>query len=177
MVADVLSAARLDLSTGDLPLRREPVELPALLGEAAARFRESWPSRRLEQGAVEPPVRLDADPALLRRALDNLLDNAAKYSAGPTPVGLGCRVAGGAAIIEVRDHGIGIDTADLPRLFTPFFRTDRSRARGTGGVGLGLALVKRIVEAHGGAVEVESVPEQGTTVRIMLPSTAWRAAP
>jgi two-component system, OmpR family, sensor kinase len=72
--------------------------------------------------------------------------------------------------IEVRDRGIGIDGADLPRLFTPFFRTDRSRARGTGGVGLGLALVKRIAEAHGGSVEVESAPDQGTTVRLRLPA-------
>jgi signal transduction histidine kinase len=69
----------------------------------------------------------------------------------------------------VRDRGIGIDPGDLPRLFTPFFRTDRSRARGTGGVGLGLALAKRIAEAHGGAIEVSSAPGEGTTVRVRLP--------
>jgi signal transduction histidine kinase len=70
---------------------------------------------------------------------------------------------------EVRDRGIGIDAADVPRLFTPFFRTDRSRARGSGGTGLGLALAKRIAEAHGGRIEVESRAGEGTTVRIAIP--------
>jgi signal transduction histidine kinase len=169
MVADVLSAARLDLAAGDLPLRREPVDLPALLAEAGARFRERRPSRTLGLDATPLPGPLHADPALLRRAIDNLLDNAAKYSDEAAPVDLTARLDGSAVVIEVRDRGIGIDPGDLPRLFTPFFRTDRSRARGTGGVGLGLALVKRIVEAHGGAVAVESVPEQGTTIRVRLP--------
>jgi signal transduction histidine kinase len=169
MVADVLSAARLDLAAGDLPLRREPVDLAALLAEAGARFRERRPSRTLGLDAAPLPGRLDADPALLRRAIDNLLDNAAKYSDEAAPVDLTARLDGSAVVIEVRDRGIGIDAGDLPRLFTPFFRTDRSRARGTGGVGLGLALVKRIVEAHGGAVAVESAPEQGTTIRVRLP--------
>jgi signal transduction histidine kinase len=72
-------------------------------------------------------------------------------------------------VIEVRDRGIGIDAADLPRLFTPFFRTDRSRARGTGGVGLGLALARRIAEAHGGSISAESVPGEGTTIRVVVP--------
>jgi two-component system, OmpR family, sensor kinase len=85
-------------------------------------------------------------------------------------VALSARADGAFVEIEVRDRGIGIDAADLPRLFTPFFRTDRSRARGTGGVGLGLALVKRIAEAHGGTVEVESAPDQGTSVRLRLPA-------
>ena len=170
MVDDVLTAARLDQAGGDLPLRREPVELAGLLDEAAARFRELRPSRVLEQRSEGLPVRLEADPALLRRALDNLLDNAAKYSDPAAPVELSARGDGDAVVVEVRDHGIGIDPADRPRLFTPFFRTDRSRARGTGGVGLGLALVKRIVEAHGGTVEVESAPGQGTTFRLRLPA-------
>ena len=72
--------------------------------------------------------------------------------------------------LEVRDRGIGIDAADLPRVFTPFFRTDRSRARGTGGVGLGLALARRIAEAHGGTIAVESPPGEGTTFRVKLPA-------
>jgi signal transduction histidine kinase len=72
--------------------------------------------------------------------------------------------------LEIRDQGIGIEEAGLPRLFTPFFRSDRSRSRGSGGVGLGLALTRRIVEAHGGTIAVESRAGEGTTVRLRLPA-------
>jgi signal transduction histidine kinase len=73
-------------------------------------------------------------------------------------------------LVEVEDRGIGMDEADQQRLFTPFFRSDRSRSRGTGGVGLGLALSRRIVEAHGGTVIVESSPGKGTTVSFTVPT-------
>ena len=113
---------------------------------------------------------LVADPAMLRRVIDNLLDNAAKYSEAPAPVELAAEGDGASLRVSVRDEGIGVEPQDVPRLFTPFFRTDRSRARGTGGVGLGLALAKRIVEAHGGTIEVESRPGLGTTVRFRVPA-------
>jgi signal transduction histidine kinase len=74
--------------------------------------------------------------------------------------------------MEVADQGIGIDAQDLPRIATPFFRTDRSRARTTGGVGLGLTLVRRIVDAHGGTLALESEPGAGTTARVTLPAVA-----
>jgi signal transduction histidine kinase len=106
---------------------------------------------------------------MLRRVLDNLLDNAVKYSESPATVEVVARQHGAAFQVSVRDQGIGVDAHDLPRLFTPFFRTDRSRARGTGGVGLGLALAKRIVEAHGGTITVESRPGIGTTVSFSVP--------
>jgi signal transduction histidine kinase len=104
--------------------------------------------------------------------LDNLLDNAGKYSDAGQPIGLRARQRDGALEVEVRDRGIGVDPADLARLFTPFFRTDRSRARGTGGVGLGLALAKRVVEAHGGRIGAESAPDEGTCVRFSVPRAA-----
>jgi signal transduction histidine kinase len=71
--------------------------------------------------------------------------------------------------LEVRDQGIGVDPADLPHLFTPFFRTDRSRARDTGGVGLGLALARRIAEAHGGRISARAAEGPGTVFRVTLP--------
>jgi signal transduction histidine kinase len=74
--------------------------------------------------------------------------------------------------VEVRDRGIGHDAADLERIFTPFFRSDRSRARGTGGIGLGLALAKRVVEAHGGSIAAESEPGRGTAMRFTVPAAA-----
>jgi signal transduction histidine kinase len=170
LIEDVLAAARLDArGAGDLPLSPAPVDLAAVVAEAAARFREVHPGRELVVEAdPAPPVKGDA--ALLRRLLANLLDNAAKYSEAPSPVTLALRADGGAAVLEVRDRGIGVDPADLPRLFTPFFRTDRSRARGTGGTGLGLALAKRIAEGHGGTIAAEGAPGGGTVFRVRLPA-------
>jgi signal transduction histidine kinase len=172
LVEDVLSTARLDLAArggAAWPVRREPVDLAAVVSEASDRFRGAWQGRRLEVEAQGPLPTLSGDQALLRRLLFNLLDNAAKYSEPPAPVMLAARAGPGAAVLEVRDEGIGIAPEDLPRLFTPFFRSDRSRARGTGGVGLGLALARRIAEAHGGTIAVESAPGKGTVFRVTLP--------
>ena len=75
---------------------------------------------------------------------------------------------------DIRDHGIGVEPADVPLLFTPFFRTDRSRARSTGGVGLGLALAKRIVEKHGGRIALASAPSTLQVVeRKIRPVERW----
>ena len=177
LVDDVLTAARLDLAqdrgaAAELPLRRERVDARELVLRAAERFRAAHPGRTLDVSLEEALPEVDADPALLRRVLDNLLDNAGKYSDAGQPIGLRARQRDGALEVEVRDRGIGVDPADMARLFTPFFRTDRSRARGTGGVGLGLALAKRVVEAHGGRIGAESAPGEGTCVRFSVPRAA-----
>jgi signal transduction histidine kinase len=174
LVDDVLTAARLDLAAGrdsgaELPLRRERIGGRDLVLRAAERFRAAHPGRELDLAVDAELPELDADPALLRRVLDNLLDNARKYSDDGTSITLAARREAGALSVEVGDHGIGLDEADLARLFTPFFRSDRSRARGTGGVGLGLALAKRVVEAHGGRIAVESASGKGTRVRFSVP--------
>jgi two-component system, OmpR family, sensor kinase len=169
LVEDVLSTARLDLAAqGGTKLRQEPVDLKLVLADAGRRFAERWPGRVLRSEVGEGLPVLLGDAALLRRLLDNLLDNAAKYSGSEAPVGLFARAVPTEVLLEVRDRGIGIAPEDLGRLFTPFFRTDRSRARGTGGVGLGLALARRIARAHGGEVEVESGAE--TVFRVRLPA-------
>jgi two-component system, OmpR family, sensor kinase len=177
LVEDVLTAARLELaedrgSRVELPLRRERVESRELVLRAAERFRATHPDRTLELSLDDVLPEVDADPALLRRVLDNLLDNAGKYSDAGHPIALTARGREGELEVEVRDRGIGVDPADLARLFTPFFRTDRSRARGTGGVGLGLALAKRVVEAHGGRIHADSAPGDGTRVRFSVPRAA-----
>ncbi|WP_164011172.1 sensor histidine kinase [Pyxidicoccus trucidator] len=174
LVEDVLTTARLDLATGGpgtgaLTLRMDRVDARTLVDKAAGRFRSSRPGHRLEVSVDEGLPALEADPVLLRRVLDNLLDNAGKYSEPGTPVLLRARTVGTGLQFEVTDQGIGIDAADLDRVGTPFYRTDRSRARRTGGVGLGLALARRIVDAHGGTLTLESRPGEGTTVRIDLP--------
>lgn len=172
LLDDVLTAARLDLAVpgAGLALRRGPVHPAALVEEVAGRFRADHPDRDLEARADCALPVLHGDASLLARLLQNLVDNAQKYSDAPAPIALEARADGAGVIFEVRDHGIGIAPEDLPRLFTPFFRTDRSRTRGTGGVGLGLALAKRVAVAHGGTIEVASAPGAGTTVRVLVPA-------
>jgi signal transduction histidine kinase len=171
LVEEILTAARLDgVGPNGLPIHRSPLDAGRLLEDVAARFRAADPGRplALEVAAALPP--LQADAALLRRLVENLLDNARKYSDPGAPVTLAASAGSGGLVVEVRDRGIGIDAADLPRLFTPFFRTDRSRTRGPGGVGLGLNLARRIAEAHGGTIAAESRPGEGTTIRVTLPA-------
>ncbi|HET8539777.1 MAG TPA: HAMP domain-containing sensor histidine kinase [Anaeromyxobacter sp.] len=171
LIENVLTAARLDArGAGAWPVARDPVDLAAVVRDAADRFREAHPGRTLEVEVGPAAPGVTGDAALLRRLLAILLDNAAKYSDPPAPVGLALRAAGAGAALEVRDRGIGVDADDLPRLFTPFFRTERSRARGTRGTGLGLVLARRVAEAHGGTIRAESAAGEGTAVRVELPA-------
>nr|WP_217277769.1 HAMP domain-containing sensor histidine kinase [Corallococcus exiguus] len=181
LVSDVLTTSRLELVTegtsGVPPLRLERVDANALLDKAAARFHTARPKHRLEVQVDGTLPALEADPVLLRRVLDNLLDNAGKYSEPGTTVKLHARAAGDSLQVDIQDQGIGIEAQDLSRVGTPFFRTDRSRARTTGGVGLGLALVRRILDAHHGRLTLESQPGQGTTARIVLPGVGAADTP
>jgi two-component system, OmpR family, sensor kinase len=167
LVEQVLLTARLDHS-GTLPLARESVEVAAIVKRACERFEVVHVDHRLEPTVEE--VTIHADGKLLRRVVDNLLDNAAKYADPESgPIEIEVEAAGGGVRFEVRDRGMGVSESDLPQLFAPFFRTDRSRARGTGGTGLGLALCRRVVEAHGGTIEAASREGGGLVVRFWLP--------
>ncbi len=172
LVSDVLIAARVDLASGQATLesavRKRSLAGDELIRMAESRFGTAHPNRVLTVNLRGPLPTIPADPVLLRRALDNVLDNACVYSDADKPIVLAARAEDGALVVEVQDQGIGIAPEDLAQLFTPFFRADRSRDRHTGGVGLGLLLARRIVEAHGGTVEVSSRPGEGTTVRIRL---------
>jgi len=173
LIDDILTTARMD--TEHTRLHRRPARLRELADRAAQRFASRHPNRKLET-AVTGDREIECDPLLLRRAIDNLLDNAAKYSEPGSAVRLvvdeasgpdGSRVA-----FEIVDRGIGMSPEELERAFTPFWRADGSRTRRTGGVGLGLALARRIARAHGGDVTLESAPGKGTTARIDVPLAA-----
>ncbi|MFA6034228.1 MAG: HAMP domain-containing sensor histidine kinase [Myxococcota bacterium] len=173
LIDDVLMATRLELesSGGGSPgfvLRAEVVGIESIIREAALKFGEKWAQRNLEVAVEAGIPDINADPAMLRRALDNLLDNAARYSGAESPIVLAAAFADGSVRVEVRDRGIGIGDEDMQRVFEPFFRTDRARSRHTGGFGLGLALCKKIVEAHGGRIEVVGNAGSGSIFRINL---------
>jgi signal transduction histidine kinase len=174
IVDDILTAMRFEIArdgAAQLPLRRDSVAAHEIALAAAERLRARHPTRPLELDASDDLPHIHVDPVLVRRVLDNLLENAHKYTPdGDAPLSLSARRDGGGVVFEVRDRGIGISAEDLPRIFTAFFRGERSRSRETGGVGLGLTLARRIVEAHDGAIEVASTPNVGTTVRVTLPA-------
>ncbi|MBI4910225.1 MAG: HAMP domain-containing histidine kinase [Acidobacteria bacterium] len=144
--------------------------LNTLAQGAITRFAAQAEARHIELRMEEPGLNLTvhADSSLLGEALDNLIDNAIRYSPERTCVSIAVRNAGGKAIVEVRDQGIGIDEADLPHIFDRFYRGSRGDRYNVRGTGLGLSIVKSAVEAHLGTVEVESTPA-GSTFRIGLP--------
>jgi signal transduction histidine kinase len=173
LIDDILTTTRLEIASGrtgaGFDLHKKTIE-PSVIGERASeRFRSRHPARRLEVTIAPDLPSIEADEVLLRRVIDNLLDNAHKYSPdADRPVRLRVRREGASVAFVIADQGIGIHEDDLPHVFTAFFRGERSRARGTGGVGLGLTLAKRIVEAHGGTIDVKSVAGAGTTVCVAL---------
>ena len=167
LIEDILTTARLD---GDhAKINRTPTSIGELADRATKRFRKLHPKRELERTFDGEDAAIDCDPLLLRRAIDNLLDNAVKYSEIGTGVKLAIQPSGQRIAFEIVDCGIGMSVDDLERAFTPFWRADSSRTRKTGGVGLGLALARRIARAHGGDVTLSSVPGKGTTARLELP--------
>ncbi|MCF8126869.1 MAG: HAMP domain-containing protein [Desulfotignum sp.] len=123
---------------------------------------------------VDCPDSLTAmvDPVLMEQAIANLVENAVKYSPKKARVAVTARGAGGQVDLSIADSGTGISKEHLPRIFNRFYRVDKGRSRQEGGTGLGLAIVKHIVQYHNGRITVSSVPGQGTTFHIHLPSQA-----
>ena len=116
--------------------------------------------------AISRPFEIEGDEDQLHDAVTNVLSNAIRYNNERGRVDVRLSSAGGARELSVSDSGIGIDAADLPRVFEPFFRGDPARSRDTGGAGLGLALTRAIVEQHGGTIECQSTASKGTTVTL-----------
>ncbi|WP_299299482.1 ATP-binding protein [uncultured Fretibacterium sp.] len=119
--------------------------------------------------SLEGNVRANVDSERFRSVIDNLLSNALRYSEAGGRVEVRLRSRDGSAVVEVEDAGTGIDAADLPHVFDRFYRADAARARATGGRGIGLAIAKAAVEAHGGTIEVSSRLGEGSRFTVKLP--------
>jgi two-component system, OmpR family, sensor histidine kinase MtrB len=166
MVGDFLDAARIE--AGQLDLRLEARDLRALAEETVDLFETTSRSHEVTLSAPPDPVMIRADATRITQALNNLISNAIKYSPAGGQVAVEVLRSGAEATVTVADQGIGLTEEDRRSLFEPFRRVGASRDA-VAGVGLGLFAARRILEAHGGSVEVESQPGSGSVFRLRLP--------
>jgi PAS domain S-box-containing protein len=156
LLDDLLDVAR--ISEGKLEIRREAVDGAEILRRAVDAELPFVQERGLELSLdlPEEPAGVDADPVRLQQIFVNLLNNAAKYTDAGGKIAVSARAEGGQVVVRVRDTGIGIDPTMVARLFEPFVQVERREKRSVGGVGLGLAVVRKLVELHEGSVHVFS---------------------
>jgi PAS domain S-box-containing protein len=174
LVDDLMEASR--ISRGMLELKRRPLELAEVLRTAVETSKPLIDAGRHTFRLILPdePMPVDGDPVRLAQVVANLLNNAAKYTDDGGHIELSARRDGDSATISVRDNGIGIEAEHVPRLFQMFAQGDRNHGRAQGGLGIGLSLVERLVQLHGGTVQAHSEgPGCGSvfTVRLPLAST------
>ncbi len=174
IINDILDFSKIE--AGRLDLERIPLEPATVVEDAAVLFTEQAHGKGVElvcDIAATVPARILGDPGRLRQVVVNLLGNAVKFTQrGEIVISLSVdpdTTGGPLLVVQVRDTGIGIPPDTIPRLFTSFTQADSSTARRFGGTGLGLAISKRLVEAMGGAISVESAPGVGTTFTCRLP--------
>ncbi|MBI5335944.1 MAG: response regulator [Burkholderiales bacterium] len=188
LINDILDLSKIE--AGHMTLDREPVDLQAAAAQARALLREQAQGARVGLSVAEgAPLWVSADPRKVKQILYNLVSNAVKFTPRGGEVRLQVATAGGRELaaqrpqlrvgaalaagahyagISVHDSGIGIEQAGLSRLFQPFVQLDSSLARQYGGTGLGLALVRRLVELHDGCIDVDSTPGQGSRFTVWL---------
>jgi signal transduction histidine kinase/HAMP domain-containing protein len=168
LVDNLLDAAKLE--AGVVRLECEPVRVERIAEEVVARRRSLAPDRSIQVEAERGLLPAEADPMRVEQVIANLVDNAIKYSPAGSPIRVHVDAdPSGMLRVSVSDRGIGIAPEDADRLFERFYRVDGT-ARATPGVGLGLFICKRIVEAHGGRIWVSSVPGAGSTFSFTLPA-------
>ena len=166
MITEILESARLHNTNGRMQQRATNVV--ALIKETVRLFESQAPG--IQTDDLPQELVLNIDPDLIKTVLKNIFNNALKYSnADNAPINVSTARTIDGAIIKIKDHGIGIPTEELPHVFEPFYRVDKSRTKRTGGYGLGLSLCKTIMEAHNGRILIDSGPDAGTTVSLIFP--------
>ena len=167
MADSLLALARTDAR--GIVLDMEVIDVPDLLSLLAEQYRPLAQDTDIEIALDTEPVNVEADQDQLIQVLVNLLDNALRHAPAGSRITLGCLTHGDFVRIWVTDEGAGIGPEHLPHIFDRFYRVEADRDRTSGGIGLGLAISKAIVEAHGGSIHIESVEGHQTTVTVDLP--------
>jgi len=177
LVDDLLEVSR--MSTGTVHLQRKPLDMRAIAECGVETVRAVIEQRRHELAVHLPPspIWIDGDPTRLEQVVVNLLNNAAKYTDEGGQIWLSVQQLDNEAVLQVRDSGVGIAPELLPDIFDLFTQAERSLARSQGGLGIGLFLVQRLVEMHGGTVAASSVVGQGTEFVVRLPMATEQRPP
>ncbi|ORW04404.1 sensor histidine kinase [Mycobacterium kyorinense] len=171
LVDDLLLLARLDAQR---PLDQHRVDLLALASDAVHDAQAIAPKRKIAMDVLDGPGTPEVlgDEARLRQVLSNLMANALQHTPESADITVRVGTDGDNAVLEVADEGPGMSQEDAARVFERFYRTDSSRARASGGAGLGLSIVDSLVHAHGGTVSVTTAPGEGCRFRVSLPRVA-----
>jgi signal transduction histidine kinase len=172
LIDDLLDVSR--ITRGKIQLHKAELDADRVLKDAVAAVRSFLEEREHQLSlSSHPGLMLEADPTRLEQIVVNLLTNAAKYTPSGGRIGLSAGREEAEIVIRVRDNGIGIAPEQLPRMFELFAQGDRSRARAAGGLGIGLTLVQKLAELHGGTVQGRSEgPGRGSEFIVRLPAAA-----
>jgi two-component system, OmpR family, sensor kinase len=170
VVESLLTLARFD--SGELTLERRAIDLSRTAGDCAGLIRPLAEKRHIALELDLESAGLVADPDRMSQVVTNLLTNAIRYNHDNGRVMVTTRSSKSDVVLSISDTGIGIGPEHLPHIFERFYRVDKARSRKDGGIGLGLAICKSIVEAHGGQIAVTSSPEAGTQFEVRLPKRA-----
>jgi len=179
LVEDMLLLARLDQQR---PIEHRPVDMLTLAADAVQDARMIAPSRTIELTVGNGAFLVLGDEARLRQVISNLMSNALTHTPDGTPIDVRLLAHGPdghlpvpSVTLEVDDHGPGLNQEQADRVFERFYRADQARRRKTGGAGLGLAIVRALVAAHGGTTGVDTIPGEGARFWITLPLAAEAA--
>jgi len=173
LIENLLQLSRLEAA--GLHADKEPTKIESIVDATVEDTKQKAKGHHFATRAEESLPVVEADPGRIRQVLDNLLSNAVKYSSEGTEISVRCESRGQELVVSVRDQGIGIAPEDMDKVFDRFYQVTPGLCQKGSGAGLGLTICKRIVEAHGGRIWVESTPGKGSTFRFSLPLMAEKS--
>jgi two-component system phosphate regulon sensor histidine kinase PhoR len=167
LVDDLSELSRIE--SGDLTLEHRRVDVRSVIDDLCEDFAEKAATGRIRFVITGQDVAIRADPLRMQQAFTNLIDNALKYGGEDSTIDIAITAEGGDGVVRIRDHGEGLPPVERERIFHRFYRVDKSRSQDVAGTGLGLAITKHLVLLHGGTIDVESGPGEGSTFTVRLP--------